>query len=759
MKLVIVESPTKARTISKFLKDGYTVESSFGHIRDLPKSKTGVDVENDFEPTYEVPKKAEDRVNDLKKLAKKADEVYLATDEDREGEAIAWHLQELLDLGDKPFRRITFHEITKEAILHAVEEPRVVDQKLVDAQQARRIIDRLVGYELSPLLWTKVQYGLSAGRVQSVAVRLIVERERERDAFNKDEYWTIDALFAKDKEEFEAKLHSIDGKRLEKLSIGTEAEATKIVDEASKETPIIQDVSKKNVSKQGPKPLTTSSLQQEANNKLGFSAKQTMTIAQKLYETGKITYMRTDSLNLAKSFLDDTQSFLKKEYGDKYATGAQTYTTSAKGAQEAHEAIRPTDVKVTPEEFKSRDAGQKKLYELIWRRTVASQMPAAQLERTSITIAAGKYDFRASGSTIVFDGFMKVYRSAKETLLPTMAAGDEVEKKSITPNQHFTEPPARYSDATLVKALEEYGIGRPSTYAPTIGTIVYRGYVDRDDNKKLYPLDIAYIVNDLLVEHFPDVVNYEFTADIESRLDEIAEGEREWVPVVKDFYTPFHKNIEKKEKELKKEDIMRERVVGTDPETGLEVIVKNGRFGPFVQLGPWSEEDKKAKKNKPRSASLLKGQSIDTLTMDQAKYLLILPRIVGKTKTTDEEIVADEGRFGPYLKAGEYSVSLLNTDYDLRTISLEDANALWEEAKAKKIKQMTPVNVFGPDPETGGTIEVRHGRYGPYVTDGETNASISKKLGIEPEDVTEKLAIELLEKKRKDPRSKFTRKK
>lgn len=755
MKFVIVESPTKAKTITKFLTDDYVVESSFGHVRDLPKSKMGVDPEKNFEPVYEVPKKAKERVAELRALAKKADEIYLATDEDREGEAISWHLYEILNIKDKPVYRIAFHEITRDAIHKALAAPRELDMNAVNAQQARRVVDRLVGYELSPFLWQKVQYGLSAGRVQSVAVRLIVERERERDAFKRDEYWTIDGMFAKqgdsDGIEFPGKLHVVDGKKLEKLEIANEEQAQQIMNDLQGAAYTIGEVSKKEVSKKPPRPLTTSRLQIEANNKLGFSARQTMTVAQKLYETGKITYMRTDSENLAEKFLGEAQTFLKATYGEEYSIGAQRYTTSAKGAQEAHEAIRPTDVTVTPENFKSRDEGQKKLYELIWRRTVATQMPAARVERTSVDVNAKQYTFRANGSSILFDGFMKVYRSAQEKILPTLATGDAVDAKEIKPEQHFTEPPARYSDATLVKTLEEYGIGRPSTYAPTISTIINRGYIDRDDNKKLYPLDIAYIVNDLLVEHFDAIVNYEFTAQMESDLDDVEAGTQEWQTLVSRFYGPFHENLTKKDAELNKEDVMKERVVGTDPETGLPVIVRNGRFGPFVQLGEWSEEDKKAKKNKPRSASLLKGQSIDKLTLEDAMYLLILPRVVG-TDHHGNDIVADEGRFGPYLKAGEISQSLLNTDYDLRTIPLEDAQALIKAAEDRKIKMETPIQILGPDAKSGHTIEVRHGRYGPYVTDGETNASITKKSGYDPEKITQKEAEELLEKKRKAPK-------
>lgn len=747
MKLVIVESPTKAKTITKFLTDDYQVESSFGHIRDLPKSKIGVDIAHHFTPTYEVPKRSKERVTELKRLSKKADEIYLATDEDREGEAIAWHLQELLKDSDrKPMKRIAFHEITRDAIHEALEHPRDIDPHMVDAQQARRILDRLVGYELSPFLWQKVQYGLSAGRVQSVAVRFIVERERERLAFKKDEYWTIDAECSKDGTTFPAALNAIDGKKLKKLSIGNEDEAKKIVEAVQGKPLTVSEVVTKQTSKKAPTPFTTSTLQITANNTLGFSAKQTMVLAQKLYETGKITYMRTDSMNLSQQFLTATQSFLQSTYGDQYATGSRTYSTTSKGAQEAHEGIRPTNVSATPDTAGIRDAGAKKLYQLIWSRAVASQMPDAKVERTTVDMDVAQYTFRATGSTIVFDGYMKVYRSATEKILPALAKGNTVDVTSITPNQHFTEPPARYSDATLVKALEEYGIGRPSTYAPTISTIIDRGYVERDDNKKLYPLDIANIVIDLLVEHFPDIVNFEFTAGMEQQLDDVADGKKEWVPVMEEFYAPFHENLVAKDKLLKKEDVMKERAVGKDPQTGLDVIVRNGRFGPFVQLGEWSEEDKKAKKNKPRSASLGKGQTIDTLTLEDALYRLILPRDVGQY-TDGSMIVADDGRFGPYLRAGELTASL-GEEYDPRTISLETAIQLLAEAAEKKKKLATPIAELGMDPVSNGKIQVRHGRYGPYVTDGTTNASITKKSGLVPEEVTLEQAIELLVKKR-----------
>jgi DNA topoisomerase-1 len=754
--LVIVESPTKAKTISKFLGRDYKVLSSFGHVRDLPQKKTGVDVKHGFKPTYEIPDKAKKHVAELKDAAKSADEVLLATDEDREGEAIAWHIAEILDLDEKTAKRITFHEITKHAIEQALEHPRHLDLNLVHAQQTRRILDRLVGYELSPLLWKKIRRGLSAGRVQSVAVRLVVERERERQAFKVDEFWTIDAMFGKDGAEFDAKLSSIAGKKLDKLDVKTEADAKKILAALDGASFVVDALEKKEVTKSPPVPLTTSALQIEANAKLGMSAKQTMTLAQKLYETGRITYMRTDSLNLAEKFLGEAQAFIKTSFGDAYAKGPKTYHTNKKGAQEAHEAIRPTDPALTPDMLKGEvDPGEWKLYDLIWRRTLATQLPAARLERTSVDVVGNAHAFRGNGSSVLFDGYMKVYRSAQEKILPALAKGDAVEAKSITPNQHFTEPPARYSDATLVKAMEDHGIGRPSTYAPTIGTVVDRGYVERDDNKKLFPTETAFVVTDMLKEHFPNIVDYDFTAKMEKTLDDVAEGAEKWQPALEEFYGPFHKTIAEKNDSLKREELLKEREVGVDPKSGLPVFVKSGRFGPFVQLGVWSEEDKKAKKNKPKSASLTKDLNMDTITVEAAMKLLELPRTVGLTDE-GEEILANVGRFGPYLKVGEAYTSL-PAGADPRTVTLEDAKRIIVETAERKRKLAEPLAKLGTDPESKGEILVKDGRYGPYVTDGTTNATIKK--GTDPLTVTLEDAIALLAKKRAAPKRNWPRKK
>ncbi len=743
--LLIVESPTKAKTISKFLGKDYKVLSSFGHIRDLPKSKLGVDVEHGFEPTYLVPTKSKKAVADLKKAAKEAEMVYLATDEDREGEAIAWHVAQALNLDPKKYKRVTFHEITREAIEKAVENPRDIDEHLVDAQQARRILDRLVGYELSPFLWQKIRYGLSAGRVQSVAMRLIVERERERRAFSIEEYWTIDGEFQKDALAFPAKLIILDGTKVEKMDLKTKEQAENVVQQLTGAQARVDSVEKKLTKKAPPTPYTTSTLQIDANTKLGFSAKQTMRLAQELYETGRITYMRTDSLNLAEKFLEEAQQYIRSTFGEKYVEGSKRYKTKKKGAQEAHEAIRPTDVHLAPANIKNElEPRAWKLYNLIWNRTVASQLPSAEVNRTSVDITVHTSVFRASGSSVAFDGFMKVYQSTKEKLLPDLVESESVETNSVVCEQHFTEPPARYSDASLVKALEEFGIGRPSTYAPTISTIIDRGYVERDDHKKLAPTDIALIVNDVLVEHFRQIVDYEFTAIMENTLDEIAEGKVEWVPTLESFYGPFHKNLQEKSKLLNREDIMPDRILGIDPQTQLPISVKTGRFGGFVQVGEYTKEDKEEGKPKPKSASLLKGMNIESLTLAQALECLSLPREVGVTEQ-GEKIMAALGRFGPYLKAGDVTASL-KEPYDPIHIDEATARIILKESAELKKKMVTPIAEFGKDPVSDGEILLKHGRFGPYLTDGTTNASLGRKLASES--ITRETAIEMLAKKR-----------
>ena len=596
MKLVIVESPTKAKTITKFLDSGYTVESSFGHIRDLPKSDIGIDIEHGFTPRYIIPTKAKKTVTKLKKLADKAETVILASDEDREGEAIAWHLAEALKIDPKRLERIVFHEITKEAIEKALEEPRQIDSKLVDAQQARRILDRLVGYELSPFLWKKVARGLSAGRVQSVALRLIVDREREIEKFVAVEYWSIEADLKTPKgETFTASLNKLDGKALDKLDVKTEAEAKKIETDLKGAHYVISNVEKKRVSKAPSAPFTTSSLQQAANRMLGFSAKQTMMIAQQLYEgvdigaegsVGLITYMRTDSLNLADRFLQEAHEYVTKTLGKEFALEKpRRFKTKSKGAQEAHEAIRPTSAFREPEAIKDHLApNQLKLYRLIWQRALSTQMTDAELDQTAIDIEAGRGEFRATGQTIAFLGWLKLSsEKSQETILPEVKTKEKLELLALKPEQHFTKPPARYSDATLVKELEKHGIGRPSTYAPTISTIEVRHYVVRDEHKRLKPTDIGKIVTDLLVEHFKSIVDLEFTAKLEGELDNIAEGEIKWQPVVSEFYEPFHKNLQEKYEEIKKTDIMPEQKSEEKcDKCGSHMVIKTGRFGPFL---------------------------------------------------------------------------------------------------------------------------------------------------------------------------------
>ena len=585
MKLVIVESPTKAKTIAKFLGSGYKIESSFGHIRDLPTSVMGIDIENDFQPKYVIPSKAKKTVSKLKDLAKKADEIILASDEDREGEAIAWHLAEALKIKSDDAKRIVFHEITKPAILKALEHPRGLDMNLVDAQQARRVLDRLVGYELSPFLWRKVAKGLSAGRVQSVAVRLVVEREREIQAFVPQIYFTIEAILADNKQQtFGAFLNKIDDKKIDRLELNDKDLVEKIETELRAEKFAVAEVETKEAKQKAPTPFKTSTLQQTANRRLGYSAKQTMMLAQRLYESGYITYMRTDSLNLSEKFLDEAKEFLTAEYGAKYSE-TRVFKTKAAGAQEAHEAIRPTEASRTPESLKAElDPRQYKMYQLIWQRSVASQMPDAIFDKNSITVKAGRYELIAEGQTLKFDGYLKVYpEKSDDKILPVLTVGEALTLEDLKTEEHSTKPPARYSDATLVKEMEKHEIGRPSTYAPTIATIEARNYAERDENKRLKPTDIAFIVSDLLVKHFPQVVDLKFTAKMEKELDEIAEGAEKWQPVIKEFYEPFHANLEIKNKELNKQDIMPdEKSNEVCDKCGSPMLIKSGRYGKFL---------------------------------------------------------------------------------------------------------------------------------------------------------------------------------
>lgn len=593
MQLVIVESPTKAKTISKFLTSGFRVESSFGHVRDLPEKKMGIDTENDFMPEYVVSPKAKKHVALLKKQAANCEKILFATDEDREGEAIAWHLKYLLK--PKKHERITFHEITAKAIAEALKHPRDIDLNLVDAQQARRVLDRLVGYELSPFLWKKVAKGLSAGRVQSVTVRLIVEREREIENFKAQEYWTIEAEFEDEKKtRLAAKLHSIDSKTLDKFAVTDEISAKNLKEKLQNKKYIVLSVEAKEIFKKPPEPFRTSTLQQAANNRLHFSSKQTMKFAQELYEgvelgghgqIGLITYMRTDSLNLSEEFLSGCRDYITEKIGKNYSA-PRRFKTKSKNAQEAHEAIRPTHVNFAPDEIKQYlSERQYKLYRLIWTRSVASQMAEAKLNAAAINIAnedGNNYIFRSQGQTIIFDGFLKIYPAdIKENILPAVKQNQPMALAKIEPIQHFTEPPARYTEASLVKALEEYGIGRPSTYAPTIATIQERKYVVKEQ-RQLRPTDMGEIVNDILVEHFPQIVDYKFTAEMEESLDAISRGEKKWPPVIKAFYGPFKSNLEKKLKTLTKKELTEEKTEERCEKCGAEMVIKTGRYGRFL---------------------------------------------------------------------------------------------------------------------------------------------------------------------------------
>lgn len=597
MYLVIVESPTKSRTIANFLSSDYVVRSSFGHIRDLPKSDLGIDVEHDFEPKYVIPKKAQSHVRELKKELKKVDSVILATDEDREGEAISWHLTRALGLDKEKIQRIVFHEITKSAIENALKNPREIDMNLVDAQQARRVLDRLVGYKLSPFLWKKVARGLSAGRVQSVTVRLIVDREREIEKFVPQEYWSCEAQLRKrgniqnitrnNAETFTASLHKKDGEVIPKFGIKTKGEADKVLQDLEGAEYRVQSIERKEMRRNPLPPLTTSTLQQEASKKFGMPSKVTMSIAQALYEQGYITYHRTDSVNLSEQSLEAAKTYIEKEFGANYYS-ARTFKTKSKGAQEAHEAIRPAFAEATASKPTIKapdslhiDARQKKVYDLIWKRFIASQMSEALFDATTIDISAANYTFRVNGSVLKFDGFLKVYpMKFEESELPELSEQEILELLRLTPAQHFTQPPARYSEATLIKELEKNGIGRPSTYAPIISTIQERNYVEKNDQKKFRPTEVGIAVNDLLVEHFPNIVDIHFTAEMEEHLDEIAGGKKGWVPVIREFYEPFAEGLEQKYQEVEKKTLVEE----TDkicPECGKNIVMRFGRFGKF----------------------------------------------------------------------------------------------------------------------------------------------------------------------------------
>ena len=738
--LVIVESPAKAKTIEGFLGKDYTVKSSFGHIRDLPSKNLSVDIDNGFAPEYVIPADKKKVVTELKKLAKEAEQIWLASDEDREGEAISWHLLEALKLDSDKVRRIVFHEITKPAIEKAIANPRKVDMNLVDAQQARRVLDRLVGYQLSPILWKKVKPSLSAGRVQSVAVRLLVEREREIQNFKSTSSYRVIGWFKSEKGTIKAEAST---------RFKTEKEAHEFL-ELCKTAPFEVTSLETKPSKKNPAaPFTTSTLQQEASRKLGFSVSQTMSIAQKLYESGKITYMRTDSVNLSDLAVNDAKSKIISLYGEEYSNPSQ-YQTKSKSAQEAHEAIRPTDMKL---ESLSGDYGQQSLYSLIWKRTIASQMSSAQLEKTTAKISIGGSDiqFVAKGEVIKFEGFLKVYiegnddenEEEAEGMLPEMKQGQVLNLKEIEATERFSHHPPRYTEASLVRKLEDLGIGRPSTYAPTISTIQKRGYVLKEEREgiernyqylnlkdgeittetrteitgreknKLFPTDIGMVVNDFLLVHFEQILDYSFTADVEKQFDKIAEGQKKWNKMIEEFYSPFNTTVQNT---LEKADrASGERVLGEDPDSGRPVLVRIGRFGPMAQIGRQDDEEK------PKFASLLKTQSIETISLEEALDLFKLPRSLGEYK--GKEISTAIGRFGPYVKHdGKFASLKKNEGDDPFSITKERAIELIEEKiKADKEKFIA---TFEHEKET---IQVLNGRWGPYIKAGKKNYKIPKE--------------------------------
>ncbi|HOF79871.1 MAG TPA: type I DNA topoisomerase [bacterium] len=686
MRLIIVESPTKAKTISRFLGKTDIVESSFGHVRDLPTKKMGIAIDNNFEPSYEIPTKAKKTVNKLKALAKQADEIVLASDGDREGEAIAWHLQQLLKLPPKDTNRIVFHEITESAIKTALKNPRQLNQNLIDAQQARRVLDRLVGYELSPFLWKKVAKNLSAGRVQSVAVRLIVEREREIENFQQQEYWTINAdLQAKDGQ-FSAQLARWQDKSLDKLTLSNETLANEIKNKLLNAQYTISSITKNRLTKKPAAPFTTSTLQQTANRWFGFSAKQTMVIAQQLYEginlgphgqTGLITYMRTDAVNLSNDFIAQSREVLQNNFGPQFLSPSpRKFANKSKGAQEAHEAIRPTDPQRTPESIKSYlEPRQLKLYQLIWQRALASQAAEAQIDHITVDIAAGEGLFRATGQTIAFPGYLMIYpEQTQEKLLPSLTANEILQLLNLQTEQHFTQPPARYSDAGLVKQLEKHGIGRPSTYAPIIATIEARNYVIRDEHKRLEPTAIAKVVNDLLVAHFPAIVDYQFTANIEERLDQIARGHLNWQPVIADFYQPFHQNLEIKNKQLSRQDILPDQAsTEVCDKCGAPMVIKTSRYGPFLACSAFP---------KCRNIKSMKEKKVSKPLPEKFQHLL--------TKYADQvcdkcgaPMAVKVGRYGPFLACSAFPKCR-----NLQKIIVKTAAATTAVKKNKKSKKI-----------------------------------------------------------------------
>lgn len=753
--LVIVESPAKAKTIEKFLGKDYKVESSFGHIADLPSKELGVDVEGDFMPKYQVSKDKKDVVKKLKDLAKKADMVWLASDEDREGEAIAWHLAETLGLDKEKTKRIVFHEITKSAINKAIENPRSIDYNLVDAQQARRVLDRIVGYELSPVLWRKVKGGLSAGRVQSVSVRLIVERERDIQAFKPEASYRVDAEFTtEDGNSFKAKLPK---------NFNSEKEALKFLNDNIGASYEVSDLQKKPAKKSPAAPFTTSTLQQEASRKLGFSVSRTMSNAQRLYEAGLITYMRTDSVNLSDEAKKGAEKEIISAYGEKFSK-PRNYKGKSKGAQEAHEAIRPTDF---ANHTVNVERDQARLYDLIWKRAIASQMSDAKLERTNLKIQINSSNkineqFTANGEIITFEGFLKVYLEGtddedaeQEGILPDLKVGENLQNKYITATERFTRPPARFTEASLVKQLEELGIGRPSTYAPTISTIQNRNYVEKGTNEgderkykqlvfenqkikdktlteqtgsnkgKLVPTDIGMIVTDFLVNHFESILDYNFTAKVEESFDDIAEGKEDWRAMMKDFYKGFHPQVEDVQENAERES--GERILGEDPKTGRQVSVRLGKFGPMVQVGTMDDEEK------PKFASLSPDQQLNSITYEEAMDLFKLPKALGQYKGDDVEV--NNGRFGPYVRYGEKFVSLPK-GVDPLSVELDEAIIYIKE---KEIAD-APIYMYKDLEVTKGK-----GRFGPFIKWNNMFINVNKKYDWD--NLSEEDIVTLIEEK------------
>ena len=770
--LVIVESPAKAKTIEKFLGDDYKVLSSYGHIRDLKKKEFSIDVANGYQPTYEIPEDKKKLVKELKAEAKKADMVWLASDEDREGEAISWHLFEVLGLDPVKTKRIVFHEITKPAILKAIENPRDIDVNLVNAQQARRVLDRIVGFELSPILWRKVKPALSAGRVQSVAVRLIVEREREVNAFVSESWYKVTAIFEVpgengEKSEVRAEL----GSRFK-----TKEEARAFLEICKDAQFKITDVVTKPSKKSPAPPFTTSTLQQEAARKLGFSVSQTMVVAQRLYESGQITYMRTDSVNLSDLALATSRQAITDLMGDKYVKTRQ-FATKSKGAQEAHEAIRPTYM---ANETIHGTAQEQKLYELIWKRTIASQMADAELEKTTATISISNSNevFVATGEVITFDGFLRVYKESyddeneqedESRLLPPLSIGQALEKATVSATQRFTMCPLRYTEASLVRKLEELGIGRPSTYAPTISTVQQRGYVEKgnkegvkrsfdimtlkegkiteatktemtgNEKAKLLPTDVGIVVNDFLMDYFPGIMDYNFTASVEKEFDEVADGEKEWTGMMDAFYQDFHPLVEKTSN-TKTEHKVGERILGTDPVSGKPVSVKIGRYGPIIQIGSVEDEEK------PRFAQLPKGMTLETITLEEALECFKLPRTLGDFE--EKTVSVGVGRFGPYVRHNNAFVSIPKGT-DPMSVTLEDAIALIQskrEAAENKI-----IKTFEEEPG----LQILNGRYGPYIAFEKKNYKIPEN--VDPKDLDLQTCFKVIELQKLKGETKKTR--